>query len=135
VSLSIALGIATFIVAASGTALTYRASRREGTADLRLVDHQVYANPRAPLGWQVKASILNRGPADARAASVWLHPNTSIGPPPYDSDRFPKVPPGAGASSMIDLPEGAPYLWLCWRDKRGLQMRNTGVAATPPATE
>jgi hypothetical protein len=36
---------------------------------------------------------------------------------------------------MIDLPEGAPYLWLCWRDKRGLQMRNTGVAATPPATE
>jgi hypothetical protein len=137
VSLGIGIGIATFIAAATGTALTWRASRREGTADVRLDEHYIRENPPGPA--RVVTIFSNRGPAHAYEATTWLQPSGGAPHRPDNADLWRTIPPGEAGSLLHDLParlDGEEFtIWIAWRDKRGVRMRDSGARLRPKASE
>jgi hypothetical protein len=115
-SLTIGLGIATLAVAGYVAVLETRRSLREGTADVRLVDYEVYENANAPGGRQVKLKFFNRGPSDAHGLVPWLQPATYPAPPPYETNRASALLAGDGTSRPHDLPaeyaSGSLNIWV-----------------------
>ena len=134
---AILLGVPTLLVAIYVAVLETCRWRRDGTANVRYVKHRFIWNSAAPCGQQIIIEMHNRGPADAQTAATWLQPAGGVAAPTWDTDQASTLDVGSGASQRLDIPTDhatAKYhIWLSWRDKRGLQARDTGIVVRVPA--